>query len=544
MFGLGDRMIAVNGVHDVTSEDEAATSEPPLDRFAILSLDAETFVDFEASDSRFDVIVIGSGAGGALMARQCVDAGKRVLLIERGRVRPSHDPRDENTTLFQRKPYDDRTVDINGRPSHMYIGGNAGGSTTVYGAALLRPSLDDFQPGKHYASRLPSRRWEWPIGYEDLEPHYEQAERMFRVSRGAAEQFDPLQPPSHRLTTEAIPLAPINKRLMQSCQTAGWNPFRLPLGINGATCLRCSNCAGFVCPNGSRRSGADLLREANHGRGTLTVLENTEIIRLEKNADGAISAVLARCRRSGLERSLRATRYVLAAGALGSSAILLRSDVGGRLVGRGYMFHYSPVVAGIFPTSTGADRTFVKQVGFADHYFGTPDCPEKTGIIQSLPAPGTLMMKKSVPHVPRPILKMLRRRMLPLVGIVEDLPDPGNRIEVNGDRIKLHHRFGEFDRRRGKALVDQMVRILKRAGAIHCVIHGAVSNEHVAHQCGTTPMASDPDDGVVDRNCRMFTAPNLFVVDGGVLPSSLGVGPALTIMANSLRVAKHVIAEC
>lgn len=523
-------------------------SDSSGDDRGVLAFADHSFLTPDQSLGSFDVIVIGSGAGGSLMARQCLHAGKRVLLIERGRIRHSPIPRDENSTLFERLPYEDRSVRVNGSDQRMYIGGNAGGSTAVYGAALLRPSLDDFQPGRHYGDRLERSRWEWPIGYSDLEPHYSVAESLFRVSRNESDAFGPLQPPSSTLTGEPIPWAPINERLVASSQSAGWKPFRLPLGINGSTCLRCSNCAGFVCPNGSRRSSVDLLSEVNQGVGTLSgtlkILENTEVRRLETRADGSIAGLQARCRDSGRDLRISAKAYVLAAGALGSSAILLRSRVGGPLVGRGYMFHYSPVAIGIFAKPTDADRTFVKQVGFADHYFGTPDCSEKTGIIQSLPAPGTLMMKKNAPRIPRPIIKTLRRRMLPLVGIVEDLPDPNNRIQLDGERISLRHRFNAFDRARGRSLVKQMVRILKRAGAVHCVVHGAVSNEHVAHQCGTTPMASNPEDGVVDRDCRVFDAPNLFIVDGGVLPSSLGVGPALTIMANSLRVSERVVAEC
>ncbi len=496
------------------------------------------------SECRFDVIVIGSGAGGAVFAWKCAMSGKHVLLIERARSLGSL-PRDELSTLVEKRPYDNRTIDLNGKSQRLYIGGTIGGSTSLYGAALLRPSLDDFHPGRYYSHRLPKYRWDWPIDYEALASHYDRAEQLFGVTNPASEDFDPLQSPGTQLNGEPIPLAPINRHLVASSRSAGWKPFRLPLAINGKTCLRCAACAGYVCPNGSRRSGADLLRDATAGDGSLHLIEGTETLEFRRGLDGAVTSVLTHGESDGVRREFYAKRYVLAAGALGSAAVLLRSGIGGQHVGRNYMFHYSPIAVGLFPSPTEADRTFVKQIGFADHYFGTPDCREKIGIIQSLPAPGLMMMRKNGSRgVPRAILKVLRRRMLPLLGIVEDLPDPRNRIVIDGRRIALRHRFSEFDRARGRALAKQMVCILKQAGAVHCLVRQSTSSDHVAHQCGSLPMAAKREHGVVSRDCRVYGAPNLFVVDGSVLPMSLGVGPALTIMANSLRVADQVVSEC
>src|SRR5262249_47317658 len=114
--------------------------------------------------------------------------------------------------------------------------------------------------------------------------------------------------------------------------------------------------------------------------------------------------------------------------------IALKSGIDTPHVGRNYMMHYSPIAVGIFPRPTGAGETFIKQVGIADYYFGTSDCPQKMGIVQSLPAPGPLMLKKSgLQRVPSWILGCLRQRLLPLAGIVEDLPDPRNRVFLRED---------------------------------------------------------------------------------------------------------------
>jgi choline dehydrogenase-like flavoprotein len=166
------------------------------------------------------------------------------------------------------------------------------------------------------------------------------------------------------------------------------------------------------------------------------------------------------------------------------------------------------------------------------------------GIVQSLPAPGPLMLKKSgLKRIPSCILRFVRQRLLPLAGIVEDLPNPQNRVFVKQDgSIGMSHEFSPFDRERGAALGRAMCRILRRAGALTCSSRSFPSREHVAHQCGTLRFGKDPAQSVVDTECRWYGRSNLFVVDGSILPTSMGVGPSLTIIANALRVAHIALA--
>jgi choline dehydrogenase-like flavoprotein len=493
-----------------------------------------------------DVLVVGSGAGGATLASACARAGKSVLLLERGRrYEPGGNADNEQAMLIDKKPYDDRRVEVNGSAKQLYMGGVLGGGTTLYGAALLRPSRDDFHPGRSYGDRIPRAIWDWPISYDTLEPFYTEAEKLFHVSGCGDEDFDPLQKPRHGFHNEPLPLHPINKRLMAANRARGLHPFRLPLAIDSARCLRCPTCAGYVCPNGSRRSSAQLVDQAVGDGRPLRALTNVEVEGLAVGAGGNLAGARLLNRATGERTVCRARRYVLAAGAIGSPMLLLKSGLDGPLVGRNYMAHVSPIVIGIFPKRTGADTTFVKQVGFADFYLGTKTFAHKMGFVQSLPVPGPLLTAKTAPRfVPRWLLKFLRQRMLPLVGIVEDLPNPANRVSLgeNG-QARLRYRFGTYDRERGRQLARLMKRILKRAGARFCLAKQFPSDEHVAHQCGTLRFGTDPAHAVLDRDCRMFGHPNLFVVDGSFLPTSLGVGPALTIIANALRVAGIVAAE-
>jgi choline dehydrogenase-like flavoprotein len=493
-----------------------------------------------------DLIVIGSGAGGATFAAACAAAGKGVLVLERGpRHAPAGAAHDELATLVERRPYADLPVEVNGAPRRPYVGGGAGGSTALYGAALLRPSRDDFHPGRHYGTRLPRAVWDWPLDYDDLEPYYTEAERLFGVAGPAADDFGPLARPSGGYPAPPRPLEPINRRLVSANRARGLKPFRLPLAIDFARCLGCGSCPGFLCPTGARRSAAQLVDAAVAGGARLRLQTGVEAERLVRDGGGRVAGVLARDRATGERTVYRARRYVLAAGALGSPLLLLQSGLGGPLVGRNYMFHLSPLVAGVFARPTGAEAAFVKQVGFADYYFGTRRFAHKLGLIQSLPVPGPLMLAKGgLRRLPAAALRFLRRRLLPLVGIVEDLPNPDNRVSLAPDgTARLRHAFSAYDVERGRQLSRLMARILRRAGALFCVKKSFPSDEHLAHQCGTLRFGRSPADAVLDPDCRLFGQPNVFVADGSFFPTSLGVGPALTIIANALRVARVALRE-
>jgi choline dehydrogenase-like flavoprotein len=494
----------------------------------------------------FDVIVIGSGAGGATFAAACARAGKHVLVLERGnKYEVAAEGRDEQAMLIDKKPYHDQPVRVNGMATRLYAGGVLGGSTALYGAALMRPSADDFHPGKHYGNRIPRAIWDWPIAYDALEPHYSEAERLYGVAGCSNDPFGPLQKPRHGYSHEPLPIKPINRKLVEANVAGGLQPFRLPLAIDFGRCLQCDACAGYICPNGARRSSAQLVESASAAGSRLQVMTNVEADRFCKNGRSGVSGVEAHERSTERPLFFRARRYALAAGAIGSPLLLLRSGIDGPWIGRNYMLHLSPIVAGIFAQCTGAERTFVKQVGFADYYFGTKEFAHKLGIVQSLPVPGPLMTAKAAgKRLPRALVQCLRKRMLPLAGIVEDLPNPANQVCLGHDgAAELHHGYAAYDVERGQRLTQLMRQILKRAGALFCLGKPFASDEHVAHQCGTLRFGTRAADAVTDSDCRMFDQPNVFIVDGSIFPTSLGVGPALTIIANALRVAGVVVKE-
>ncbi len=504
----------------------------------------------------FDIIVLGGGAGGGTLAATCAAAGKSVLLVDRGgyaspqSMTTNGHAHDEQSTLIDKTPYDDRSVELNGAMARLYMGGILGGGTALYGGALMRPKPEDFSPGKYYGERIQREISNWPITYESLAPFLRVAERLYRVTDTEdASSPSSIAPAESSVSCEpsfsGLPLARINERLMQATRESGMNPYRLPLAIDTSKCLKCDHCAGFPCPTGARRSSAQLIMESIERNDPLTLKLNCEADRFERGENGRTKGIWVRNRVDQSTTMFRAKRYVLAAGAIGSAALLLKSGFDHPLIGRNYMMHYSPLAIGIFARRTEASRTFVKQVGFSDCYFGTTDLPQKMGIIQSLPAPGPLMMAKSgLRFVPKAILNTLRARMLPLVGIVEDLPNPDNRVSINSSgTIRLLHEYSDFDRERGAALGRHMTRLLKSAGALHCVSSKIPSREHVAHQCGTLRFGTSGNHAVADPECRLFDQSDVFIADGSFMPTSLGVGPSLTIIANAVRVAEIVTSE-
>jgi choline dehydrogenase-like flavoprotein len=468
-----------------------------------------------------------------------------VLLLERGdQPPPEGRPLDEKAILIDKGPYDDREVNINGRRKRLYMGGILGGGTSLYGGALLRPSEQDFQPGRYYGKRIPRAIWDWPIAYADLEPYYTEAERLYGVAGCGEDDFGPLEKPADGFPKEPLPLHPLNERLIATSRKHGLHPFRLPLAIDSSKCLRCGVCAGYVCPTGARSSATQLL-DAAKGRGlTLDVQTRVEVERLVKERGTGATLIAVLDRATGRRYHYRARRYALGAGAFGSALLLLRSGIDHPMVGRNYMMHLCSIVAGVYPHETSAETSFVKQVGFPDFYFGTRKYPHKMGLVQSLAVPGPLMTKKVSPFVPEPVRGFLRKRILPLAGLIEDLPNPANRVTLGPDnKGRISHKYGRYDKARRQRMTAPIARILKRAGAVYAFSGRYSSHEHVAHQCGTLRFGNDPSHAVLDADCRMFADPNVFVVDGSFLPTSLGVGPGLTIMANSLRVASKVVAE-
>ena len=527
----------------------------------------------------WDAIVVGAGMGGGTLGHALARAGMRVLFIEKGKAEPALRGDYPENAMARALPtpaeralladggrcweeIEDRSQRRVGR--HVpFIGAGAGGSSALYGMVLERFFAEDFAPRRLYPDApdadLPEA---WPFAYADLAPHYDAAERLYGV-RG---DRDPTRDEALPALPAAAPLPANQQSLLRHFQARGLHPYRLPLASEALA--DCQHCQSYLCPRDCKNDSARVcvrpaLRE--HGAAMLDECAVTGL-RVQGRRVGEVI-----CRRHGRELTLRAGQVILAAGALYTPAILLRSRQDGwpeglanrsGLVGRNLMRHYVDlylVDAGV----AGDNRD--KALGVNDFYLrggGKPgDKPSgKLGTLQSFGAlpPAAMLVEnleddlrqsalpwlgaliRPVKPVIRGVLAHLTRRLI-LATLLEDLPYRDNRVFVDGEVVALAYRLGPHERVRIRAMRAEMKRALR--GLSPLLIKQAENNQRLAHVCGTCRAGADPAASVVDADCRAHDLDNLYVADASFFPSSGGTNPALTIAANALRMAPAILAR-
>ncbi len=507
-------------------------------------------------DESYDVIIIGSGAGGGTLAHRLAPSGKRILILERGGFLPREKANWDSAEVFQKQRYHTEEMwrDKDGEDFRPGTGYNVGGNTKVFGGAMFRLRERDFERVEHKGGISP----EWPLKYRDLERYYGEAEALYEVH--GRRRTDPTEPPA---STE-YPFPPVShephiQEVFDRLTAAGGSPFPLPLSIKlneadrlRSACIRCNTCDGFPCLVDGK-ADADVncvrpaMREPNvtlvlHARVTRLLTEKTarEISGVEAEVDGAL-------------RVFRASIVVVAAGAINSAVILLRSasDKHPRgvanasdQVGRNYMRHINGAMLGV--TSTPNPTVFQKTFAMNDFYWGDQDFPWPMGHIQLLGKADRGMLQADAPAAPGLALEELATHSIDWWLTAEDLPMASNRVLLGADgRVHLHQT--DVYREHFDWLVESWTRILKSvdAGAhfipVSLYLHKTVPIAGVAHQCGTCRFGTDPATSVLDIHCRAHDVENLYVVDGAFFPSVGAVNPSLTIVANALRVGDHLL---
>jgi choline dehydrogenase-like flavoprotein len=520
----------------------------------------------ESLPGQIDTLVIGSGFGGAMVAHQLVEAGQRVLLLERGDwLSQGPEIRDEVRGFFQLTPaYTTETayqVRHRGRTSREGIVACVGGPSVFYGGASFRFREADFRPPPEVVGDSGAR---WPFDYAEMEPFYARAEELLGVAgETGGDQTEP--PRSGPFPHPPVPLAPISRRIAEAARSLGLHPSRIPLAF-GENCAACLSCDGYACAHGAKHDLAAGVIPALLGRG-LELRPATVALRLVE-AGGRIGVVECYDGPSGRRVEYRADRVVLAAGALASPHLLLASGLarlnpGGQVVGRYLMRHCNAFVYAFYPRAPNPEALHHKQVAINDFYFGDPAGggpaaklgnlqqvmhPQLGGILRS-PARLLERMGAAGRWGERGLAAVVRtaaRRLTGLQVIAEDQPRAENRLEIDGTRsdrfglprASITHEYTARDLQARAALVARAREILRASGAAFIAhVHEV---ETFSHAVGTVRAGEDPATSALDADCRFRGVENLYVVDGSFMPTAAALNPSLTIAANALRVGARL----
>ena len=508
-----------------------------------------------------DIIIIGSGFGGSMAAHVLVNAGHKVLMLERG-------------GWVQRGPHNwepDGTVDLTPfytteTPYRVLAGGNrevmglysnVGGPSVFYGGVSMRFREADFKADPEIVGGTGAC---WPYSYAELEPHYSLAEQLLDIAGQAGS--DPTEPyrsvPYPQRLNE---LSSTSRMIEKAALKLGLNPFRLPLAINysnhngQAECVACTTCDTFACAIQAKNDLAtrvlpDLLQKG------LELRANTVVTRLIVE-DDCVVAVECYDKLTNEHRRHSAKLFILAAGALGSPHLLLASDLhrrnpGGHTVGRYLMRHCNAIVFGFFPRRPNQARQFHKQLGIHDFYFGHPTIPSpggKLGSMQQLQTPPIGLVQALLP---KPLGRLLGPAVEHLTGLLvmaEDQPQYDNHVAIDrttSDRfglpqLAITHHYTRRDYAARSALIKKARQILRQAGARFSYVHPIKT---FSHAVGTVRTGNDPKISALDPYSRFRGVSNLYVIDGSFMPTSAGLNPSLTIAAHALRAAEHIVRTC
>jgi choline dehydrogenase-like flavoprotein len=508
---------------------------------------------------RYDVIIIGTGAGGGTLAYRLAPTGKRILLIDRGDFLPREKENWDAGAVFAKERYKAKEtwIDKDGRSFHPGIHYFVGGNTKVYGAVLFRFRREDFGALRHKDGISP----EWPVGYDDFLPYYREAEKLYHV-HGAPDE-DPTDPrDGEAFPYRAIRHEPRIAELAEDLKRIGHNPFSLPVGVmldedrpQSSACIKCDSCDGFPCLVNAKADADVVCVRPALARPNVTLLANTQALRLETDASGR-SVTGVRVAAPDGERVIGGDIVVVACGAINSAALLLRSTGdrrpnglanGSGVVGRHYMCHNNSALLAI---STRPNPTrFQKTLGLNDFYFRAEDWDFPLGHIQMLGKTDAAMFAGETHGLaPGFALEKLARHSLDFWLTSEDLPDPNNRVIVERDgRIRLHYVENNLEaHRRLTAKLRALLQAIRCEGELiprEAYFGKKIPVAGTGHQNGTIRFGHDPKTSALDADCKAHELDNLYVVDGSFFVSSAAVNPTLTIIANALRVGDHLRAR-
>jgi choline dehydrogenase-like flavoprotein len=495
---------------------------------------------------RYDLVIIGTGAGGATVARALAGSSARILVLERGDYVPTEPENWSPRAVWQELRYRarDRWLDANGHQFVPYMHYGVGGNTKFWGSVLYRLRREDFEAREHVDGLSPA----WPIDYDTLAPYYDRAERLYQVH--GADGLDPTEPPREPFPYPPVPHAAAMAPLVEGLEREGLHPSPLPLGLirpgEPGGCLLCNTCNSFPCRIHAKSDAEACGLGPALAHDNVRLWTNARARRLVTDHSGKKVAAVEIERPDGLVR-VEASLVVVSCGAVNSAALLLASasDAHPRglanssgLAGRRYMAHLATMMQAWHPFRRN-DAVFQKTVAINDYYFGGAGSAYPLGHIQSQGRTHGVMAQTAVPQLPLWAYNAWVARGVDWLAMTEDLPNPDNRVTIERDgQIRLRYRPTNTSAH--LRLVTEFGRVLHRLGFWKVVRHSH-GMQNTTHQCGTLVFGTNPRESVLDPWCRAHDVENLFVVDASFFPSSAAVNPGLTIVAQALRVSDHIL---
>jgi choline dehydrogenase-like flavoprotein len=494
----------------------------------------------EPLNSNFDIIIIGSGAGGGTVARELAGTGLKILILERGDFIPQEDHNWNPVSVWKDLKYrtTETWLDESGAPFRPYTHYCVGGNTKFWGTVMYRLRPDDFKATEHIDGTSPA----WPIDYETLAPYYDRAERLYEVhgQQGA----DRTEGPRGPYPFPPVPHSRVVGTIVEQLIAQGLHPSPLPLGLR-ENCIFCNTCNSFPCKIHAKSDAEVCAVRPATAHGNVTLWTNASARKLITDATGRrVEAV--EVERNGRVEKVSAPLIIVSCGAVNSAALLLRSASdkhpnglanSSGLVGRRYMAHLATMMQGFHPLRKN-DTVFQKTVAINDFYWKGPRSSYPLGQIQSQGRTHGVMAQTVVPQVPVWAYDAWVARGVDWLAMTEDLPKLENRVTLaEGGRIRLQYKPNNV--RAHDELVLETKKILKKLGFWIVMAHSHKA-KNTTHQCGTLVFGTDPTESVLDTHCRTHDVDNLFVVDASFFPSSAAVNPGLTIVAQAIRVADHL----
>jgi choline dehydrogenase-like flavoprotein len=508
----------------------------------------------------YDVIIVGSGAGGGTLAHTLAPTGKRILVLERGDFLLREPENWNPAAVFVDGRYlsQDTWRDGSGTPFQPQVHYFVGGATKLYGAALYRLRPEDFGELAHVDGTSPA----WPISYDDMEPFYTKAEWLYQVH--GLHGSDPFE--GHWSRQYPFPPVSHEKRIQEisdGLAERGLHPFPAPCGIlldeedpMRSACIRCSWCDGYPCLVHAKSDADVIAMRPLLDRDNVTLLVNAKATRLVTDPSGTtVTEVVVE--RDGAEERYQGDIVVLSAGAANSALLLLASANdqhpgglanGSDQVGRNYMLHNSKAMVAIGEEAN--DTRFQKTLGVNDFYLAGDGRPWPLGNIQMIGKSNAEAMRGEEPHLtklaPEWGLADVADHAVDIWLTTEDLPRPDNRVTLDADGTP-RLAYTATNNEEAEGLYHEVRELLNHIGlARHHLLHKnfymsmPVPVAAVAHQAGSCRFGTDPETSVLDVNCRAHEVDNLYVVDTSFFPSIGAVNPALTAMANAIRVGEHL----